>query len=80
MPLKVLEFNANGIGRQRYELSKQLQDLNVEVVLFSETQLKYHERFIIPNFHFNEPTATLVEKAELPLQLGKAVPITPITM
>jgi hypothetical protein len=25
-PLKVIAFNANGIGRQRYELSKQLKD------------------------------------------------------
>jgi hypothetical protein len=33
-PHKVLAFNANGIGRQCYELSKQLQDLHVDVVLF----------------------------------------------
>jgi hypothetical protein len=38
-PLKVLAFNANGIWRQRYELSKQLQDLHAEVALFSETRL-----------------------------------------
>jgi hypothetical protein len=25
-PLKIIAFNANGIGRQRHELSKQLQD------------------------------------------------------
>jgi hypothetical protein len=51
-PLKVLAFNANGIGRQRYELSKHLQDLHVDVALFSETHLKSHERFFISNFHF----------------------------
>jgi hypothetical protein len=51
-PLKFLAFNANGFGRQRYELSKQLQDLHVDVVLFTETHLKPHERFFIPNFHF----------------------------
>jgi hypothetical protein len=50
--LKVLAFHANGIGRQPYELSKQLQDLHVDVVLFSETHLKPHERFFVPNFHF----------------------------
>jgi hypothetical protein len=33
-PLKVIAFNANGIGSQRYELSKQLQDLHVDVALF----------------------------------------------
>jgi hypothetical protein len=36
-PLKILAFNANGIGRQRHKLSKQLQDLSIDVVLFSET-------------------------------------------
>jgi exonuclease III len=50
-PLKVLAFNTNGIRRQRYELRKQLQDLHVDVALFSETYLKPHERFLIPNFH-----------------------------
>jgi hypothetical protein len=50
-PLKVLAFNANGIGRQRYELSKQPRDLHVDVALFSETHLKPHERYFIPNFH-----------------------------
>jgi hypothetical protein len=51
-PLKVLAFNANGIGRQRYELSKQLQELHIDVALFSETHLKPHERYFIPNYHF----------------------------
>jgi hypothetical protein len=51
-PLKVLAFNANGIGKQRYELSKQLQDLHADVALFSETHLKPHERIFIPNFNF----------------------------
>ncbi|PNF29728.1 hypothetical protein B7P43_G12159 [Cryptotermes secundus] len=51
-PLKVTEFYANGTRRQRYELSKQLQALHVDVALFSETHLKSHERFFIPNYHF----------------------------
>jgi hypothetical protein len=51
-PLKVIAFNANDIWRQRYELSKQLQDLHVDVAMFSETHLKPHERFFIPNYHF----------------------------
>jgi hypothetical protein len=50
-PLKVLAFNANGIGRQRYELIKQLQDLHVDLALFSEAHLKHHERFFTPYFH-----------------------------
>jgi hypothetical protein len=51
-PLKAIAFNANGIARQRYELSKQLQNLHVGVAVFSETHLKPHERFFIPNYHF----------------------------
>jgi hypothetical protein len=52
MPLKVIAFNANGISKQRYELSKQLQDLHIAVALFSETHLKLCERFCIANYHF----------------------------
>jgi hypothetical protein len=51
-PFNVFAFNTNGIGRQRYELSKQLRDLHVDVALLSETHLKHHERFFIPNFQF----------------------------
>jgi hypothetical protein len=51
-PLKVIAFNANGIGRQRYELSKELEDLHLDMALFSETHLKPCERFFIPNYHF----------------------------
>jgi exonuclease III len=51
-PLKIIAFNANGIMKQRYELSKQLQDLHVDVALLSETHLKPHERFFISNYHF----------------------------
>jgi hypothetical protein len=53
-----------------------LQDLHVDVALFSETHLKPHERFFIPNFTFTEPTAIRAEKAELPLQLEKVSPTT----
>jgi hypothetical protein len=75
-PLKVIAFNANGIGRQRYELSKQLQDLHVDVTLFSGTHLKPHERFLFQITMFIVLTATRAEKVELPLQSGKAFPIT----
>jgi exonuclease III len=50
--LKVIIFNANGIGRQHYQLSKQLQDQNIDVALFLETHLKPRERFYIPNYNF----------------------------
>jgi hypothetical protein len=51
-PLKVIAFNATGIGKQRYELSKEVEDLHTYVALFSETHLKPHERLFIPNYHF----------------------------
>jgi hypothetical protein len=47
-----MECNANGIWRQRYELSKQLQDLHIDVALLSGTHIKHHERFFIPNYYF----------------------------
>jgi hypothetical protein len=50
-PLKII-FNANGIWRWQYALSKQLQDLHIDAALLSETHLKLHESFFIPNFHF----------------------------
>jgi hypothetical protein len=50
-PLRIIAFNANGIWRQCYELSKQLQDF-IEVALLSETHLKPHKRLFIPNYHF----------------------------
>jgi hypothetical protein len=49
-PLKVIAFN--GIGRQRHELSRQLQDLHIDVDLFSEAHLKPRDRFHIQNYHF----------------------------
>jgi hypothetical protein len=36
-PLKVIAFNANGIWRQLYELSKQLQDLHIAVTPLRNT-------------------------------------------
>jgi hypothetical protein len=75
MPLKIVAFNANGIMKQRCELSKQLQELHVVIALLSEAHLKPHERSVFQITTFIEPTATRAEKAELPLWLGEAFPI-----
>jgi hypothetical protein len=32
--LEVIAFNANAIGRQRYELGEQIKDLHIDVALF----------------------------------------------
>jgi hypothetical protein len=42
-PLKLAAFNANGIGRQSYELSKQLRELYIHVTALRD------ERFFIPH-------------------------------
>jgi hypothetical protein len=47
--LKVIAFYANGIWKQRYESSKQLQDLHIDVALILKIRLKPHEMFYIPN-------------------------------
>jgi hypothetical protein len=75
-PLKVIAFNANGIGRQRYELSKQLQDLHVDVALFSKTHLKPHERFFIPNYHFYRTDRHPGSKGGTAVAVRKGIPIT----
>jgi hypothetical protein len=51
-PLTIIAFNANGIMRQSYEISKQLQDLHADVTLFSETHLKPLEMFFISKHKF----------------------------
>jgi hypothetical protein len=51
-PLKVVALNANGIGKLRFGLRKEMQDRHVDVALLSATHLKCHERFFIPNYHF----------------------------
>jgi hypothetical protein len=63
--LRVIEFNTNGIGKHRYELSKQLQDLRVDAALFSGTHLKLRERFFIPNYHFY-PTNHYLGRKSIP--------------
>jgi hypothetical protein len=50
-PLKIVAFNINGIGKQRFELGKQQKDRRIDMALLSETRLKLHERFFIPNYH-----------------------------
>jgi hypothetical protein len=56
-PLKAVKFNANCIWKRRYELSKQLQDLYIDMSLLWETHLKPHESFLITIIAFNGLTA-----------------------
>jgi hypothetical protein len=75
-PLKVVAFYPNGIGRQLYELSKQLQDLCVDVALFSETHMKPHERFVILNFHFYRTDSYPGRKGGTAVAARKTFPTT----
>jgi hypothetical protein len=61
-PLKVTAFNATDIWRQRYELSKQLQGLHIDVAVLSETHFKPHERFRVPNYNFYRTDGSPVSK------------------
>jgi exonuclease III len=76
-PLKVIAFNANGILRQRYELSKQLQDLHIDVALFSETHLKLHESFSIQNYHFYRNNRQPGRKGGTAAAVKKGIPYLP---
>jgi hypothetical protein len=72
-PLKVIAFNGNDICKHRYELSKQLQDLYVDVALFSETHLKPHERFFIPNCHLYRTDRYLARKGGTAVAVRKDI-------
>jgi exonuclease III len=73
-PLKVIAFNTNGIGRQCYELSKQLQDLHVDVILFSETHLNPHERFFTLNYHLYRTDCHPGRKGGTAVAVRKGIP------
>jgi hypothetical protein len=60
--------------RQRYELSKQLQDLHVDVALFSESHLKPHELFFILNYHFYRTDRHPGRKGETSVAVRRGVP------
>jgi hypothetical protein len=73
-PHRVITFNANGIARQGYDLSKQLQDLHVYIALFSETHLKPHERSFIPNYHFYRTDRHPGRKGRTAVAVRKIIP------
>jgi exonuclease III len=73
-PLNVVAFNANGIGRQRYELSKQLQEQRIDVALLSETHLKPHKRFYVPNYQAYRTNRFLSKKGRTAVAVKKGFP------
>jgi hypothetical protein len=75
-PLKVVAFNVKGIWRQRYELSKQ----HIDVALHSETQLKPHESFFIPNYYFNRTCRFSGRKGGTAVAFRKGIPQNDVDM
>jgi hypothetical protein len=75
-PLRVTAFKADGIWGQRYGLSKQLQDLYIDVALLSETYLKTHESFCIPNYKFHRTDRFPGRKGGSALAVRKGIPHT----
>jgi hypothetical protein len=72
--LKITAFNANDIWRQRYKLSKQLQDLYIYVALLSDTHLKPHGRFFITNYHFYQTDPFPRRKGGTAVAARKVIP------
>jgi hypothetical protein len=50
-PLKVVAFNANDIWRQRYELSKQLQGLYIDVASQISLEVAYSKLSLSSDWH-----------------------------
>jgi hypothetical protein len=73
--VEVIAFTANGIWRQRYELSsKHLQDLHKDAALIKKTHLKPHERFFIPNYCFFQTDCFLGRKGQTVIAVRKGIP------
>jgi hypothetical protein len=75
-PLKIIEFNANGTGRQAYEVRKQLQDLEIDMSVFSVTYLKPHLRFYIPNYYIYRTDHEDRNKGGAAIAVKKVIPQT----
>jgi hypothetical protein len=72
--LKIIALNANGIWRRYYDLSEQLQDLHTDVALLSDTNLKPHDRFFIPNYHFYRTECFSERKGGTAAAVTKRIP------
>jgi hypothetical protein len=60
--------------RQRFELSKHLKKLHTNVALLSDTHLKPHERFFIPNYHIYQTNRFLGRKRRIAAAVRKCIP------
>jgi hypothetical protein len=58
---------------QRHELSKQLEDLHIDVALFSETHRKPHETFFLQNYNGYRIDRFLGRKKETAITVSKGI-------
>jgi hypothetical protein len=72
-PIKFVAFNSNGIGRQHYEVSKEIDDY-IDVTPFLETHLKPYERSFIPNYHVYRTDPFPGIKGGIALAVMKSIP------
>jgi hypothetical protein len=75
-PIKVVAFNATGILRQAYVLRKQMQDLKIDVALFTEIHLNPHMRFYIPTYHIYRNDLLDWNKGGTAVAVRKGIPHT----
>jgi hypothetical protein len=75
-PLKVVALIVNGISGQAYDLRKEMQDLKINVALYSETLLKPHMRFYITNYHIYRNDLLNGNKDRTALAVKKEIPLT----
>jgi cell fate regulator YaaT (PSP1 superfamily) len=76
LSLQASECNANDIGKQRFELSEQLQDHRADVALLSETLLKPHDKFFIQNYHVSRADRFPGLKGKTAVCVRKGIPHT----
>jgi hypothetical protein len=60
--------------RQCCELSKQLQELHMDMALLSETHLKCHERFFIQNYLIYRTDRFQGRKGGIAVAVTKGIP------
>jgi hypothetical protein len=59
---------------------KQLQDLHIDVALLSETHLKPHERFFIPNYHVYRTDRFPGRKGGTAIAVRKGIPLNHVDL
>jgi len=78
--LKVVEFNANCIGKQRFELCKQLQDHRIDKTHLWETHPEPNERSFIPNCHVFSVDHSSGLNGEIAIAVRKCISHNPVEL